>query len=277
MRKIIYYAVFLISIGCQDVIEVDLPTEEPRLVIDALIKIDDINRQTALVQVKASLSSSFFDSVSPAQLEGITIKNTTTNTTLTLVESIPGTGLYESEWEMEQLTQGALELNIKHADQIYLAKTTFVPTVPIDKLEQGNTTLFGEEETEVIVSFTDEGTRDDFYLFDFDFGEYLVTEDEFYQGQQFEFSFFYDSKLEDERLVTISIYGVDKDFYNYMNQLIFQSGPDTGPFSSPATTVKGNIINVTNNSDSLNVDNVNFALGYFAVCQTFSDSLLIKK
>lgn len=277
MRKIIYYAVFLISIGCQDVIEVDLPTEEPRLVIDALIKIDDINRQTALVQVKASLSSSFFDSVSPAQLEEITIKNTTTNTTLTLVESIPGTGLYENEWEMEQLTQGALELNIKHADQIYLAKTTFVPTVPIDELEQGNTTLFGEEETEVIVSFTDEGTRDDFYLFDFDFGEYLVTEDEFYQGQQFEFSFFYDSKLEDERLVIISIYGVDKDFYNYMNQLIFQSGPDTGPFSSPATTVKGNIINVTNNSDSLNVDNVNFALGYFAVCQTFSDSLLIKK
>ncbi|NNG10933.1 MAG: DUF4249 family protein, partial [Arenibacter sp.] len=142
MRKIIYYAVFLISIGCQDVIEVDLPTEEPRLVIDALIKIDDINRQTALVQVKASLSSSFFDSVSPAQLEEITIKNTTTNTTLTLVESIPGTGLYENEWEMEQLTQGALELNIKHADQIYLAKTTFVPTVPIDELEQGNTTLF---------------------------------------------------------------------------------------------------------------------------------------
>ena len=277
MRKIIYYAVFLISIGCQDVIEVDLPTEEPRLVIDALIKIDDINRQTALVQVKASLSSSFFDSVSPAQLEEITIKNTTTNTTLTLVESIPGTGLYENEWEMEQLTQGALELNIKHADQIYLAKTTFVPTVPIDELEQGNTTLFGEEETEVIVSFTDEGTRDDFYLFDFDFGEYLVTEDEFYQGQQFEFSFFYDSKLEDERLVIISIYCVDYDFYIYMNQLIFQSGTYTGPFSSPATTVKGNIINVTNNSDSLNVDNVNFALGYFAVCQTFSDSLLIKK
>ena len=277
MRKIIYYAVFLISISCQDVIDVDLPTEESRLVIDAMIKIEDINSPTALVQVKASLSSSFFDSVTPEQLEEITIKNITTNTTLTLQESIPGTGLYENEWEMEQLTQGALELNIKHADQIYLAKTTFVPTVPIDKLEQGSTTLFGEEETEVIVSFTDEGTRDDFYLFDFDFGEYLVTEDEFYQGQQFEFSFFYDSKLEDERLVTISIYGVDKDFYNYMNQLIFQSGPDTGPFSSPATTVKGNIINVTNNADSLNLDNTKFALGYFAVCQTFSDSLLIKK
>lgn len=277
MRKIIYYIVFLISYSCQDVIDVDLPTEEPRLVIDALIKIDDIHSPTALVQVKASLSSSFFDSVSPAQLEEITIKNTTTNTTLTLQESIPGTGLYENDWEMEQLTQGELELNIKHADQVYLAKTTYVPTVPIDKLEQGTTTLFGEEETEVIVSFTDEGNRDDFYLFDFDFGEYLVTEDEFYQGQQFEFSFFYDSKLEDERLVTISIYGVDQDFYSYMNQLIFQSGPDTGPFSSPATTVKGNIINITNNTDSPNLDNTNFALGYFAVCQTFSDSLLIKK
>ena len=143
----------------------------------------------------------------------------------------------------------------------------------MDSLEQGSTTLFGDDETEVILSFTDNGERDDYYLFDFDFGEYLVSEDEFYQGMRFEFSFFYDSKLEDDRLVTISILGIDQDFFNYMNQLIQQSGADTGPFSTPATTVRGNIINVTNDSTL----NDNFALGYFAVSQTFSDTLLIKK
>lgn len=57
-----------------------------------------------------------------------------------------------------------------------------------------------------------------------------------------------------------------------MNQLIQQSGADNGPFSTPATTVRGNIVNVGDTAESNN-----FALGYFAICQTFSDSLLIKK
>ena len=175
------------------------------------------------------------------------------------------------------MTQGELELTIQYGGQTYLAKTKYVPAVPLDSLEQGTTTLFGDDETEVVLTFTDNGEREDYYLFDFDFGEYLVSEDEFYQGKRFQFSFFYDSKLEDERLLTISILGIDQDFFNYMNQLIQQSGADNGPFSTPATTVKGNIINVTNTSDNDSTNKSNFALGYFAICQTFSDTLLIKK
>jgi hypothetical protein len=62
-----------------------------------------------------------------------------------------------------------------------------------------------------------------------------------------------------------------------MNQLIQQSGADTGPFSTPATTVRGNIINISDTIESNSKGNNNFALGYFAICQTFSDSLVIKK
>jgi hypothetical protein len=62
-----------------------------------------------------------------------------------------------------------------------------------------------------------------------------------------------------------------------MNQLIQQSGEDTGPFSTPATTVKGNIVNVTGSTNNDSIDHDSFALGYFAVCQAFSDTLLIKK
>ena len=277
MKNILFLIVCFLTFGCQDVIEVDLPTEDPRLVIDALIKLDDMDNPSVLVQIKASLTSSFFVDVQPTQLQEITLRNTESEAELTLTESIRGTGVYENEWDLDELTQGNLELHIKHDDQIYLAKTKFVPAVPLDSLVQGTTTLFGDDETEVVVTFTDNGEREDYYLFDFDFGEYLVTEDEFYQGKRFQFSFFYDSKLEDERLVTISILGVSEDFFNYMNQLIFQSGPDTGPFSTPATTVKGNIINVTNSNEGDNKNENNFALGYFAVCQTFSDTLLIKK
>ena len=277
MKNIIILISCFITFGCQDVIEVDLPTEEPRLVIDALIRLEDMDSPSVLVQIRASLTSSFFEEVPPAQLQEITITNTESGAILNLEESIPDTGIYENEWDLQELTQGELELNIEYSGQTYLAKTKFVPTVPLDSLEQGTTTLFGDDETEVILTFTDNGERDDYYLFDFDFGEYLVSEDEFYQGKRFQFSFFYDSKLEDDRLVTISILGIDQDLFNYMNQLIQQSGADNGPFSTPATTVKGNIINVTNTSDNDSTNKSNFALGYFAICQTFSDTLLIKK
>lgn len=279
MKKLIFFIVSVLTLGCQDVIEVDLPTEDPRLVIDALIRLENMANPAVLVQIRATLTSSFFDEVQPAQLQEITLKNNQSGALLILFESFPGSGIYENEWDLNELTEGELELGIKHNNQTYLARTQYVPSVPIDSLEQGTTTLFGDNETEVLVTFTDNGERDDYYLFDFDFGEYLVTEDEFYQGKRFQFSFFYDSKVEDEREVIISILGINQDFYNYMNQLIFQSGPDTGPFSSPSTTVKGNIINITdqNNEIGSGTLNQNFALGYFAVCQTFSDTLIINK
>lgn len=272
MKYIVILISCLITFGCQDVIEVDLPTEEPRLVIDALIRLEDMDNPSVLVQIRASLTSSFFEEVMPAQLQEITLTNTESGAILTLEESIPDTGVYENEWDLQELTQGELELKVEYDGQSYLAKTKFVPTVPLDSLEQGTTTLFGDDETEVIITFTDDGDREDYYLFDFDFGEYLVSEDEFYQGKRFQFSFFYDSNLEDDRLVTISILGIDQDFFNYMNQLIQQSGADNGPFSTPATTVRGNIINVTGTAEK-----DNFALGYFAICQAYSDTLLIKK
>ena len=37
---------------------------------------------------------------------------------------------------------------------------------PIDNIEQGYNTLFGGDEKEVIISFTDNEEQDNFYLFD---------------------------------------------------------------------------------------------------------------
>ncbi len=269
MRKITSSIVFFILLyACQDVIEVEVPIDEPRLVIDALIRIDDIAQPTAFVQIKASITSSFFSETQPTALTSIVLTNTQSGDNETLTSS-QEFGLYTKEVPMQLLTEGDLELSILYNGQNYLAKTKFVPSVPIDNLEQGNGTLFTGTETEVILTFRDAPDRTDFYLFDFDFSQYLVSEDTFYPGQSFQFSYFYDQDLLPGREVTISILGVDEPFYNYMNQLILQSGGDQGPFQTPAATVKGNIINTS--------DSTNFALGYFAVCQSFTDSLMIEE
>lgn len=281
---LIIMSFILLMVSCQEVIDVDLPTEEPRLIIDALVRVDT-NEAFTKVTVKVSETSSFFESIPAANLQQITL----TNLDLpggginppVLIEETPGSGIYSKVFDTDFLTQGSLFMQIDFEDEFYVATARFVPTVPIDNLVQGDGILFDEDDTEVIVTFTDSDERDDFYLFDFDFGNYLVTEDEFYQGQQFEFSYFYDEALAVGDTLNISIMGVDEDFYTYMDQLILQSEEDFGPFETPALTVRGNFINATNIDNNNNFDNLNdinnFALGYFAIVQEYKETLVVQK
>jgi len=175
---------------------------------------------------------------------------------------------------------GEILLQINYQDEIYLAFTEFVPSAQINSLTQGDGTLFNDDEIEVIVNFTDNQDRTDFYLFDFGFNNYITTEDTFYQNQDFEFSFFYDEGMQTGEVFEIKIMGVDEDLYNYMNLLIEQSGDNFGPFQTPAVTVRGNIINATDidnieNSNNVNL-NDNFALGYFAVVEERKQTITIQ-
>ena len=269
--------------GCEDVIEVDPPSEEPRLTIDALIRIDE-NEPVTTAVVKANLTSSFFGDITPTDLDQITIINLDypsqglDQNVIVLVKTGPGE--YSGSKGTDFFTSGRLLLTIEHQGQRYIAETTYAPSVPIESLQQGTGTLFTGDETEILISFVDEPDRTDFYLFDFSFDEYLVSEDTFYPGQRFQFSYFYEDGLASGQQVEISILGVEERFFNYMNQLIVQAGGDQGPFQTPAATVRGNLINVTNIDNIDNFDNVedsnNFALGYFSVSQEFSSTITIE-
>ena len=259
---------FLGMVGCEDVIDVEVPTDQTRLAVDALIRVYDTDTPSLQVVINAQETSAFFEPLQAADLELITLTNEQNNTSIELVENNPGSGQYMAFWPSSELTSGILRLDITYNNERYVSHTSFVPTVPIDQLAQGDETLFSGDETEVIISYTDTPDRVDFYLFDFDFNEYLVSEDTFYPGQSFEFSYFYDGELSSGQEVQIGILGIDEEFYNYMNQLIVQSGGDQGPFQTPAATVRGNIVNLDNPD--------NFPLGYFAVAQIYSSVLVIE-
>lgn len=279
---IILFIVFF-STSCEDVVDIEVPSESPRLAVDGLIRIN-AEESTTTAQIRASLTSSFFNGLAPANLTSISIVNPDYEPSspvdekeLFLSEVVPG--VYEGTKNTLFFTEGELQLHIEHDGQNYLARTRYVPSVPIQSVEQGDQTLFSGNETEIVVSFTDDAERNDFYLFDFDFEEYLVTEDEFYQGQTFTFSYFYE-EVDENQEVNISLLGIDESFFNYMNQLIVQSGGDQGPFQTPAATVRGNIINITGIEDinsPYGIENPdNFALGYFAVSQEFTKTIIIE-
>lgn len=295
-RFIVLGVLFMcISFGCEDVIEVEAPGEAPRLIVDGLIRVD--TTQTYLpIQIKVTETNSFFEEIPVTELERIVILVQEEEDGIfgptgdvILKEFIPGSGIYEPDTVNvdERVPTAAIEndkllysLIIEHKGRKYIAQTRYVPTVPIEKLEQGTGTLFEGDETEVLVTFTDIPDRKDYYLFDFDFNEYLVTEDEFYQGQQFQFSYFYDRELAPGSEIEVSIMGADQEFFNYMARIIEQTEENFGFFETPRATVRGNVFDITG-LDNINVlDNTDrpddFPLGYFAIVQEIKDTLIIE-
>tara|TARA_R110001606_G_scaffold69001_7_gene157704 strand:- start:3992 stop:4912 length:921 start_codon:yes stop_codon:yes gene_type:complete len=299
IRYFLLLLTLTLFISCEDVIDVDLPENETRLIVNGVIRVDE-TQDYLPVEIRVSESSSFFENNTIASIKSAIIYYGTPNPDApeilegsgvsNLAELEPGSGIWvpdptfdsDQRIRVSSINEGdVFQLTIETNEERYFATTTYVKSVPIDSLVQGDETLFSGDETEVIVSFTDRGNSDDFYVLDLDFGEFLVTEDEFYQGQTFVFSYFYDNELElnTSSVVDISLLGADEAFYNYMNQIIVQSGGDQGPFQTPAATVRGNIINITGIDNNEVFDNVertnNFALGYFAIVEEYKDSIEI--
>lgn len=275
--------------ACEDVIQLDIPQQEPKLIIDALVRVD-MNRSETPAAIKVSLSDGFFGTVPLTKLENIIIiyekmeGDLISETGPIEFEDIANNfGVYKSK---SPITNDLLQENIRfslyveHEGRVYLAQTFFSPAPPIDSLTQGNNSLFTEDGTEIIVSFKDIAEQKNFYVLDYGFSEYSTIEDQFFEGQDYSFSYFYNDKIAPETELEISLLGADLGFYNYMDLLIEQSEGSFELFETPAATVRGNFIDVTN-IDNIDIfDNVErpevFALGYFAIVQENKLSLTIK-
>ena len=160
------------------------------------------------------------------------------------------------------------KLKVVYANETYeSSEEQLMHAVPIDNLEQGDGTLFSGDEKEVIISYTDSAERNDFYLFDFGYQLYLATKDEFYQGNLFTFSYFYDDLLAGDEAV-IKIMGIDERHFNFMTILIDQTEDGGNPFSTTPSTVRGNLSNMTNPD--------HFPMGYFRLSETYSASLILE-
>jgi len=286
MKQYLSHSIILLIAGfsfisCEDVIDIDTPSDDRRLIIDALIRVDTLQPLTK-VSIKVQETNGFFETLPPAGLQQITLTGLPPDGALgaILIEEEPGSGIYSDLVSTEGLMSGEIFLQIDFEDEFFVAYATFQPTVPIDNLRFGDGGGFDGDDTELIVTFTDNSETEDQYLFDFDFGNFLVTEDEFYNGQQFEFSYFYDENLNPGDTLDISIMGIDNSLFNYMDLLIEQSEQDFGVFETPSLTVRGNIINATDIDNDLNFNNVNladnFALGYFAIVQEYNETIIVE-
>ena len=280
--------------ACEEVIDVELPEEPPRLVVEGLLRVD---RQEAFIPVRIQLreTNSFFESTPVTQAESILIQvdrfegeNLIETFVSSLAEERPDSGIYipdpDATFDQRIPTiflneEVRFTLQIRHKGRQYVATTLYQPVVPINFIVQGQATLFEGDETEIIVSFTDPPNQKNFYLFQFDPGDYLTTEDRFYDGQLFQFSYFYEEPIEPGTEKEIRILGSSEAFHRYMDLLIEQSDLE-GPFQPPVATVRGNITDVTEIDNRDRFDNADrpevFPLGYFAVVQEYRETITIR-
>ena len=288
MKKLVPILVFTALLcSCEDVIEVDVDSEEPRLVVDAIIRID--TSQTFFSPaIRVSRSTSFFEeSVPVSNITQMTISNLGDDglgTGFIIMEEIePGSGVYRDRdpVSVDFFTSGELILQIVHEGRLYFARSRYAPGVQIDNIKQGDETLFSEDNTEVIVEITDQADRENYYVFDFGFGEFLTVEDQFFKGQSFEFSYFYEKDLMGNEELEVSLLGADQGFYDYMSLAIEQTQTDGGVFQTPVAIVRGNIFDVTDLDNDELFDNVAqpdvFPLGYFAIAQEFISTLTLQE
>lgn len=261
MKNIIQYlALILFTISfssCEDVIDVDLDTSAPRLVIDASIKWQkgtSGNEQ----KIKLTTTTDYFSNFIPPVSGAVVFITDSSNTVFDFIET-PSTGEYICS-NFNPVINETYILTVQVGGNTYTSTQKLMATPVIESIEQTVVDGFEGEETQVKFFFQDNGLVDNFYLIGFKnsintFPEYGVVEDEFFQGNEM-FGLYRSADFESDDELFMSLQGVDERYFNYMNKLITIAGSSGGsPFATPPATLRGNIVNQT--------DQENHPLGYF--------------
>jgi|TARA_B110000114_G_scaffold39111_1_gene40883 hypothetical protein len=265
MKKIYILIPLLILLfsNCEKVVEIDLPTIEPKLVIDASFEVlFDAAPVTANTVVKLRLSADYFEENIPTVSNAIVFVTNLSDAAVTNFIDVNLDGNFRPLTNFIPLDDIEYELTVIYQNETYKGKATKVKSTPFTNAIQGDDTLFSGKEIEVKVAFNDDDTSDNYYLFDFTNNLFLPIEDRFFNGNPYNFSFYYQ---EDEIIapttVTIRMSGISKKYFTYFRILLNQSGVNGGgPFASVPASLLGNIINTANET--------NFPLGYFHISET---------
>ena len=276
MKKIYIIPFLLIFLfaNCEKVIDVDVPSIEPKLVIDASFEVlFDETPVTANTIVKLTLSSDYFEDEIPTVTNATVFLRNLSDNSIINFSDVNLDGNYEPVNSFIPADNVEYELTIIHDNETYKGKATKVKSTPFTNVIQGDKTLFSGKETELKVDFKDDVDQENYYLFDFTENIFLTIEDRFFNGTDYNFPYFYqEDQIEVPTTVTLKMSGISKEYYTYFRVLVDQSGQSGGgPFQSVPSSLLGNMINTTNEA--------NFPLGYFHISETdtFTINLVEKK
>jgi hypothetical protein len=260
IKYILLLSIAVFASGCEEVVDVDLATAAPKLVIDA--SVDWVKGTDGSVQkIKLTTTTGFYETVVPV-VSGATVSIANgSNIVFDFIET-PGTGEYVCTNFVPVIGE-TYTLTVITGGQVYTAVETLIASPTIDAVEQTNDGGFSGTDKQVKFFFQDNGAANNFYMTAFEtsitvYPDYDVYDDEFFQGNQ-TFSVYMSEDLESGDEMIFSLYGISERYMHYMNILLTLSDGENGPWQTSPTNVRGNIINQT--------DSKAFALGYFRLSE----------
>ncbi|MGO4773310.1 DUF4249 family protein [Flavobacterium sp. W22_SRS_FK3] len=262
MKKTILLIVFFISLffsGCEEVVDVDLTTAPPKLVIEAAIRWKK-GTSGAQQTVKLTTTTGYFEEEIPVVTGAVVYIKNSANQQFNFTE-VANSGRYVCT-DFKPVIEEIYTLIVINDGSTYTASETLKSVTQITHITQENA---GSIAGIVVRAFyKDPQDADNYYLYNYVYSNkvtstYYVDRDEFYQGNEF-FSVSDDEDLKKGDQLEVTHYGISKQYYNYMNILVGIAGSNVGgPFQTPPATVRGNIINTTDKS--------NYPLGYFSLSE----------
>ena len=271
MKSYILKLIFVISflfMSCTDVIDVDVPEAEPRLVIEASMDWQKGTPGNSQV-IKLSLSTPYFDNLLETPVTGASVKVINNADQSEVQFTDLNNGNYSTE-DFVPVMEQSYTLMVTYNEEVYLASETMTAVTDITDVYQSRENGFDKEALEVNIDFLDPEGINNYYLSKFQrrgdqFQTLFDVKDEFTDGNKM--SIFYE-KLEDEDsgekefvpgdIVDISLLGISEPYYNYIKLLIEQS-QSGGPFSTIPAEIKGNCVNQSKPE--------NYAFGYFRLSE----------
>ena len=273
MKKHTLILVLFITLGlvsCEEVINVDLDTAAPRLVIDASLKWEK-GTDGSTQKIKLTTTTGYFDQTIPAVSNATVFVTNSSEQQFDFMEMLPGSGDYICTNFIPTLNEN-YTLTVIVNGNTYTATEKLMPVPEIDKIEQKDDGGFGGGNIEIKFFYTDNGTTSDFYLSRaqlsrYSIPQYGVSNDKFYQGNQIS-DIYSNEDIESGDTIDYTLSGISEGYFNYMQVLLSIAGnAGGGPFQSPPATVRGNILNTT--------DINNYALGFFSVSETASINYMV--
>lgn len=270
MKNILYILSFLLFLSCEDKIDIPLETATPKLVIDASIqwaKGTTGNEQ----KIKLTTTTDFYSNSIPTVTGASVIIKNSANIVFNFIET-PNTGEYICS-NFQPVIGENYTLTIQYQGNTYTSTETLVATPSITNITQTIVPGFTGEVYQVKFFYQDNGTQNNYYLTSFKHTsnikpEFTAIKDEFFQGNSM-FGFYSNDKIKPGDPLSMTLQGINLQYFEYMSKLINISGSQGGsPFATPSATVKGNIINQTNPT--------NFPLGYFHLSEIDSKNYIVQ-
>ncbi|HEU0135911.1 MAG TPA: DUF4249 family protein, partial [Flavobacterium sp.] len=222
MKNIFYVLLTLLLLSsCEEVVDVDLDTAPPRLVVDATIKWEKGtigNDQTIIL----TTTTPYFSNEIPVVSNATVFITGPDGSVYDFIE-FPDSGMYACS-NFVPIINGDYELTVITGGHTYTAQEMLKPVPDIEEIVQNNEGGFTGEDIEIKIFYTDDGTTNDYYLSRFQpeyaaIPDFEVIEDRFFQGNQI-FSLFSEDDLEAGQTLDYQLSGISQRYYNYMNILI---------------------------------------------------------